>query len=252
MPADSFILYFESPRGVVLEPRWLASQRRRVKPGDRGAARSLIEDDFPFRSRAVLFELGRGGEWAIRFNAPPEGETGWEESGRGVLRSDSGAVAVADEARVVEALAEWRDGDRIRNEIGAVWAAPPGRHEIVVRRRRKQAQVAVALRLLTEEESRALAPDLEDEAFAEPVTLEITDELDLHAFSPKEAKAVIEEYCRLAAGRGYTQVRIIHGKGVGELRRLAHSVLSRHPRVRAFHDAPLTRGGAGATIVDLR
>ena len=45
---------------------------------------------------------------------------------------------------------------------------------------------------------------------------------------------MVEDYLTLAAEKGFTEVRIIHGKGTGTLRRIVHAVLARHPRVAVF------------------
>jgi DNA-nicking Smr family endonuclease len=47
----------------------------------------------------------------------------------------------------------------------------------------------------------------------EPIDLEITDSIDLHAFSPEDVKAVTIAYLDEARKNGFTLVRIIHGKG---------------------------------------
>ena len=53
----------------------------------------------------------------------------------------------------------------------------------------------------------------EDEnPFSEPVEIEITDSLDLHSFSPKDIRAVVEAYLAEAHKKGFSVVRIIHGK----------------------------------------
>ena len=80
----------------------------------------------------------------------------------------------------------------------------------------------------------------------------IEDCIDLHAFSPKEAVSVVEEYLEEALKRGFGQVRIIHGRGTGTQRRLVRKALSRHPGVARFGDAPPEAGGWGATLVQLR
>lgn len=83
------------------------------------------------------------------------------------------------------------------------------------------------------------------------VELALTDELDLHTFLPRECADVVEEYVRAAHEAGMTSVRIIHGKGVGALRRIVHGVLAGHPAVAAFRLADERSGQWGATLVEL-
>jgi len=82
----------------------------------------------------------------------------------------------------------------------------------------------------------------------EPIT---TDQLDLHTFQPDEAADVVEEFVHASQEEGYRLVRIIHGKGTGTLRRIVHSVLARHPAVRAYRLADERSGSWGATLVEL-
>jgi len=63
---------------------------------------------------------------------------------------------------------------------------------------------------------------------------------------------VVEEYLEEAARKGLRQVRLIHGRGTGTQRSMVRKVLSRHPRVEVFGDAPPDAGGWGATLVLLR
>jgi dsDNA-specific endonuclease/ATPase MutS2 len=64
--------------------------------------------------------------------------------------------------------------------------------------------------------------------------------------------SVVTEYLDAAQAKGFSEVRLIHGRGIGVQRKIVQSVLSRHPQVASFADAPPERGGAGATIVRLR
>jgi DNA-nicking Smr family endonuclease len=86
----------------------------------------------------------------------------------------------------------------------------------------------------------------------EPVRIPIEDSLDLHAFAPRDIPSVVTEYLEAARARGFTEVRLIHGRGVGVQRRIVRSLLASHPLVAAFADAPPERGGFGATIVRLK
>ena len=88
--------------------------------------------------------------------------------------------------------------------------------------------------------------------FPEPVRLEITDVFDLHSVPPAEVRAVVLEYLFQARAKGFRQVRIIHGKGVGVQRNIVHSVLGRTPFVEHFSDAPPEAGGWGATVVRMK
>jgi dsDNA-specific endonuclease/ATPase MutS2 len=89
------------------------------------------------------------------------------------------------------------------------------------------------------------------ENFDEPINIEITDSLDLHSFSPKEIRAVVEAYLPEAYKKGFSVVRIIHGKGVGVQREIVRKVLSETDFVRSFKNAPEFSGSWGATIVEL-
>lgn len=79
----------------------------------------------------------------------------------------------------------------------------------------------------------------------------IEDALDLHTFRPAEAADLVAEYLRAAQEDGLAQVRIIHGKGTGRLRKTVEAVLRAHPAVAGFGTAPAYLGGWGATVVRL-
>jgi DNA-nicking Smr family endonuclease len=76
--------------------------------------------------------------------------------------------------------------------------------------------------------------------------------LDLHTFAPREVKELLPEYLRECRLRGIRQVRIVHGKGTGALRRQVHALLARLPEVGSFALAGESGGGWGATLVSLR
>jgi DNA-nicking Smr family endonuclease len=75
--------------------------------------------------------------------------------------------------------------------------------------------------------------------------------LDLHMFAPKDATSVVDEYLRVCIEKGIYDVRIIHGKGKGVLRRTVHTFLEKHPAVLDFGIDP-GPAGWGATIVRLK
>jgi DNA-nicking Smr family endonuclease len=82
--------------------------------------------------------------------------------------------------------------------------------------------------------------------------LPITSELDLHTFRPQDLNDVVPEYLRECQARGILEVRVIHGKGRGQVMRSVHAILSRMPEVISFALASPAYGGSGATFVRLR
>jgi DNA-nicking Smr family endonuclease len=85
-----------------------------------------------------------------------------------------------------------------------------------------------------------------------PIELPIDGILDLHTFHPRDVKQLVPDYLAECRQRGILEVRIIHGKGTGALRRTVHAILSRLPEVASFGLAMEDAGGWGATLVMLR
>lgn len=91
-----------------------------------------------------------------------------------------------------------------------------------------------------------------DDPFPEPFHIPVEDVLDLHTVSPRDVRAVVEEYLQEANRLGLKALRIIHGRGIGVQRETVRDVLSKTGFVAAYADAPAESGGWGATVVTLR
>ena len=91
-----------------------------------------------------------------------------------------------------------------------------------------------------------------DPPFDDPVVIPIEDHLDLHPFQPKEIASVVEEYLAECKEAGFSEVRLIHGKGKGVQRNSIRALLEKLPNIESFHDAPLEAGSWGATVVKLK
>ena len=85
-----------------------------------------------------------------------------------------------------------------------------------------------------------------------PTHWPIDGTLDLHLFKPAEVGDLVPEYLVECRKRGILQVRIIHGKGTGQLRERVHAILRRIPEVASFGLSPEGMGGWGATVVELK
>ncbi len=85
-----------------------------------------------------------------------------------------------------------------------------------------------------------------------PTQYPIDGTLDLHTFQPKEVKQLVPDYIDACLEKGIFQIRIIHGKGTGTLRRMVQSILEKHPAVLRFRHESGSGGGRGATVVDMK
>ena len=86
----------------------------------------------------------------------------------------------------------------------------------------------------------------------DPFELPIDGTLDLHAFRPDEVGSLVPEWLEACRARGILEVRIVHGKGTGALRRTVAALLARSPAVLEFRSADEAGGGWGATLATLR
>ena len=84
----------------------------------------------------------------------------------------------------------------------------------------------------------------------DPVRVPIEDAIDLHAFAPRDIIAVVEDYLEAAREAGFSEVRLIHGRGKGVQRADIQRLLREHALVERYWDAPESH--LGATLVRMR
>lgn len=78
-------------------------------------------------------------------------------------------------------------------------------------------------------------------------------DLDLHKFihDPGKARGMIDACISDCVQKNISLIRVIHGKGKGDFRKLVYSHLERHPDVEGYVLCDPTHGGSGATWVHL-
>jgi DNA mismatch repair protein MutS2 len=80
----------------------------------------------------------------------------------------------------------------------------------------------------------------------------VRPELNVIGRTVDEATDEVEQYLDRAFLAGLPRVRIVHGMGMGVLRKALRALMERHPHVALVAEAGPSEGGAGATVVDLR
>jgi DNA mismatch repair protein MutS2 len=85
-----------------------------------------------------------------------------------------------------------------------------------------------------------------------PDTSYSSSEINVIGRTADEAEAEVDRFIEQAFLAGLTQVRVVHGVGMGILRRTLREFLRNHPHVAGVSEPPYNEGGQGATLVELR
>jgi DNA mismatch repair protein MutS2 len=80
----------------------------------------------------------------------------------------------------------------------------------------------------------------------------VHQEINVIGQRAEEARDAVDQFLDRAVMATASRVRIVHGHGMGVLKKAIHELLARHPHVARFYPAPQQEGGAGATIVEIR
>jgi DNA mismatch repair protein MutS2 len=96
--------------------------------------------------------------------------------------------------------------------------------------------------------SRGITVKLENESSH----LNAPSEINVIGRTVDEATAEVEKFVDRAFLAGLPRVRVVHGSGMGILRKALRQYLQKHPHVESVTEPPSNEGGGGATVVELR
>ena len=131
------------------------------------------------------------------------------------------------------------DGDAFEVEMGAMKMRVPREDiaEVLVRASASPVKAARA---------RGFSVSLEKEDLSTPT------EINVIGRTVDDATREVEKFVDRAFLAGMPRVRIVHGSGMGILRKALRQYLQQHPHVASVTEPPQNEGGGGATVVELR
>ena len=94
--------------------------------------------------------------------------------------------------------------------------------------------------------ARGVSVSLENEGQTAP------SEINVIGYTVDDASREVEKFVDRAFLAGLPRVRVVHGSGMGILRKALRQLLQQHPHVESVAEPPQKEGGAGATVVELR
>jgi DNA mismatch repair protein MutS2 len=80
----------------------------------------------------------------------------------------------------------------------------------------------------------------------------VPSEINVIGWNVDDASREVEKFVDRAFLAGLPRVRVIHGSGMGILRKALRQMLQQHPHVASVAEPPQNEGGGGATVVELR
>jgi DNA mismatch repair protein MutS2 len=81
---------------------------------------------------------------------------------------------------------------------------------------------------------------------------DVPSEINVIGRTVDDATSEVEKFVDRAFLAGLARVRVVHGSGMGILRKALRQYLQKHPHVASVTEPPQNEGGGGATVVELR
>jgi DNA mismatch repair protein MutS2 len=94
--------------------------------------------------------------------------------------------------------------------------------------------------------ARGISVSLENEGQNAP------SEINVIGYNVDDAMREVQKFVDRAFLAGLPRVRVVHGSGMGILRKALRQALQQHPHVESVAEPPQNEGGGGATVVELR
>jgi DNA mismatch repair protein MutS2 len=80
----------------------------------------------------------------------------------------------------------------------------------------------------------------------------VPSEINVIGHTVDDATREVEKFLDRAFLAGLPRIRVVHGSGMGILRKALRQFLERHPHVESIAEPPQHEGGGGATVAELK
>ncbi len=181
----------------------------------------------------------------MRQNASPvEAETPQKLAGEGTLRAED--LQVGDRVQVLslgqEGIVESVGAEEISVQVGALRFRERPQN---LRPLEQHATVNKSVARLLSTLPKGISVSLQDQPH-------LGGELNVIGKTVSEATEAADKFLDAAYLNNFDRVRIVHGIGMGALKRAISALLADHPHVARFYPAAAAEGGNGATVVELK
>jgi DNA mismatch repair protein MutS2 len=210
-------------------------------PDARKARKEMERRAAEMRSAATsaLFEMkhAQGAKQADEASPPVSAESTEAET-REFQIADRVLVLSLDKEGIIESI----NDEEIGVQVGALRFRERAENLRLVQPQKPAGKAAArAVNMLPKGVSVSLRDDAET----------TSSELNVIGRTVSEATDAADKFLDAAYLNNHERVRIVHGMGMGALKRAIASLLTQHPHVAKFYPAAVNEGGNGATIVEL-
>ncbi|HEX7894286.1 MAG TPA: Smr/MutS family protein, partial [Terriglobales bacterium] len=80
----------------------------------------------------------------------------------------------------------------------------------------------------------------------------VPSEINVIGHTVDDATREVEKFVDRAFLAGLPRIRVVHGSGMGILRKALRQFLQKHPHVESIAEPPQNEGGGGATVAELK
>src|SRR4051794_4108553 len=242
------------PREKELAREWEKREGAKIKELERRTDEALAR--FEEQAREAIGKIAQSGD---RRKADQDAQRRIAKTKR-ELREDfqTTVLSTEDDARPAQVpalkieegarvrLKDVRDPARVRRKLGN------DRIEVEAGFMKMQVSIDDVLEVLPESGASASKLPKNVSYRPAPELAPVHQEINVIGQRAEEAREAVDEFLDRAVMATASRIRIVHGHGMGILKKTIAEMLSRHPHVARFYPAPQQEGGAGATIVELR